>query len=285
MLLYSQGDDGTYMNQHMLLHPSRLVGDGSYDPFTDRGSAAIILETFDQATRLSNAALVPTNTPSPTYQWNDLYRCELFGILLGLFTVHHMEIKFSSSYQPITVSVDNDSALDSSFLFDDPITVTDQHFDIISSTRSLRSHIRTPITHERVMSHRDRDVPFHLLTRPEQLNVECDLLAKFARIELYNFDHLHPSLNLPFESISIWHGSTKLYKDYNKLLLEYSYRPRLLQYYRRKYQRPPETFDCINWNVVDSAMYRVFPSTSKWICKLSSGFIGLAKTLALESTG
>lgn len=64
MIVYSDHDDGGAFHRRLLHQLSRLVGDGSYDPLTHVGSAAIIWENVDLSTRLSNAVLVPSNPPT-----------------------------------------------------------------------------------------------------------------------------------------------------------------------------------------------------------------------------
>ena len=179
--MYSDGDDGTLLSEKLSQAPSRLVGDGSYEKRDDSGAAAFIWECDDKSSRTSNATMVPSNTPSPLRTWNDPYRCELFALLLTVMTIYEMETRFNATYQDIIIAIDNDLALDMALVFYNKITPSDQHYDLICSIREVRSKIQTTLCPERVKGHKDDDVPWTDLSHLEQLNVECDQIAKHAR--------------------------------------------------------------------------------------------------------
>lgn len=94
LCVFSTDDDGYALADALKQNPGHLVGDWSYDPLTDNGTASIIIECTDRSTRMSNATLVPAYLRDRTQQWNNHYRCELFGILLGLYCVLHLEQKY-----------------------------------------------------------------------------------------------------------------------------------------------------------------------------------------------
>ena len=278
--IFTDHDDGFIMSQKLLISPSTIVGDGSYEKSNDSSAASFIWETNGEISRITNATMVPINSPT-IFQYNsDPYRCELFSILLALMSILDMEKRFGHTYQPITISVDNDSALDMAIIFIGIVQPTSQHYDIISSIRSVLQYIKTPLSHARVKGYRDLEVPFYKLTKLEKLNYECDLLAKFARTNMCNHSHLMPSLELPYERIAIYHGEIILYQNFNAQFLLNCYRPRVQHYYCRKYQWEDSTLDNINWQAIEGAMRRFTPSTAKWVTKFSTGFIGTGKCLA-----
>ena len=204
----------------------------------------------------------------------------MFSILLALITILDLESRFHHRFQPTTIAVDNDSALDIAIIFSGAVLPTDQHFDVVSSIRAVLKQIRTPIQHSRVKGHRDLEVPLHKLTKLELLNYECNLLAKYARAHMEAHRHLTPTLKLPLERIAIYHHGNKIYKNFNSTFLEKCYLPRVQLYYHRKYNWTNDTFDSINWEAVNVAMKRCTPSTAKWVTKYSTGFIGTGKCLA-----
>lgn len=267
------------MSNKLLSQHINLVGDGSYEKYDDSSSAAFIWESEDEQSRITNATLVPKNEPSPYRFWSDPYRCELFSILLALISVFDLEQRFHTRYQPITISVDNDSALDMAIVFDGPVFPTDQHYDIIFSIRTVRQQINTPINYSRVQGHRDEDTPYSELTKLEKLNVECNLIAKHTRVHMQNHDDAMPTLSLPFGRIAIYHNNMKIYKYFNTIVINQCYIPRVRQYYCRKYGWNEAAFSSVNWDAVEGAMSRCNPSTAKWVTKFSSGFLGTAKHL------
>lgn len=104
---------------------------------------------------------------------------------------------------------------------------------------------------------------------PEQLNVVCDRLAKYAHTALQPYSSLRPPLTLPFERDSMWHGD----------LINYIHIIIVSSHHSVRGHRP-ENIITASFQAVQSAMKRATPATSKWIAKMSSGFIGLASTLA-----
>lgn len=70
---YSDQDDGTILHHKLLMRPSILVGDGSYERKDDSGAASFIWECDDATSRASNATCVPSNPVTSLYSWNDPY--------------------------------------------------------------------------------------------------------------------------------------------------------------------------------------------------------------------
>ena len=280
LLTYSDNDQGRRLNSILVNTPARLVGDGSYDKPTDIGSAAAILESYEMSSQALNAAIVPSNAPSPETRQNDPYRCELYAILLGLQMIYDLEKRFTSTYRSIIVSVDNDSALQQSIVYDDPIDTTYQHYDMLISIRSIRHEIRTPITFQYVEGHRDDTVPYTQLTRTEQLNVECDTIAKTIRSNSATIHDLTPPLHLPHERISLWHNHSKIYSKYNHHLARIGCTTSAQNYYCNKYKWTTAQFHQVNWHAIDKAMHMCTPSTRTWISKFACGFIGTAQMLS-----
>ena len=97
-----------------------------------------------------------------------------------------MEKRFQTSYQDITIAVDNDSAMGMAMIFTSRVTPKDQHFDVILTIREVLSRIHKTLVPTRVKDHKDDQVSWDELTRLEQLNVECDFLAKHARRHMMN---------------------------------------------------------------------------------------------------
>ena len=129
-----------------------------------------------------------------------------------------MEQRACSPFCPVTMSVDNDQALYRGSNHTLNITTKDQHFDILWCIHKSIRLLRTEINIELVHGHMDRTTPVHLLPRPNQLNIECDAMARHIRENYSTHPSIQPSLHLPHESYSIWTGGRKLYRDVNSTL-------------------------------------------------------------------
>ena len=114
----------------------------------------------------------------------------------------------------------------------------------------------------------------------EQLNAECDHIAKHARNTMKNHSNLMPSLRLPNERIGLYKDGIKLYKNFRPYMIEKCSESRVQTYYCRKYNWTKPQFESINWDAISGAMIRCNPSTAKWVTKFCCGFIGTTKTLA-----
>ena len=115
--------------------------------------------------------------------------------------IYSIEQQFNVTFQSIAISVDNDNTLDMSIVYNSPIDVTDQHYDLLSTVRILRSKINSPLRYERVTGHLDKTTPYQSLTHLEQLNVECDLIAKFALKTFFCSTSTPPKLASPFRTM------------------------------------------------------------------------------------
>ena len=74
MRSFSDNDLGRLLANKLLTHDGRLVGEGSYERQNDRGGAAVILESNDQVSRVTNALPVPGNSYTTTKHSTDPYR-------------------------------------------------------------------------------------------------------------------------------------------------------------------------------------------------------------------
>ena len=186
----------------------------------------------------------------------------------------------STTFQPITIAVDNDSALENGTIFTDDIKAPDQHYDILQAICKLRTFIHTPLIPTIVQGHRDREVHYSELNTLESLNYKCDLIANFARVHMQLCTGAQPSLRLPFEDIAIWIDDRKIYKNFNSELLNFCSLPKIRTYDMRKYQWDHDTFHVINWEAINTAMKLVSFSTRTWLSKFNCGFLGTATMLS-----
>lgn len=277
MRSFSDNDLGRLLANKLLTHDGRLVGEGSYERQNDRGGAAVILESNDQVSCVTNALPVPGNSYNTTKHSTDPYRCELFSIFKGLLLVYDLEQIYHCTFAPIIVVLDNDAAIDMSIEYDSEILVSDQHFDILRCIRSLRSKIQTPLPAKHVEGHHDRHIPFMQLSRLEQLNKMCDDMANYACTTLWNYPEIQSPLQLPYEDTSIWADQRKIYRNFMSTLTDHCAELAMKSYYKQKYSWTDVDFESINWDAVHATMHMYSPSTRTWIGKFASGFIGTAQ--------
>ena len=222
---------------------------------------------------------MPSN---PSHGWNndnDPYRCELYAIAIGLYTLRDLEMRHNTGFHSITLSVDNDQALFRSSNTNIHITTSSQHYDLLWSIHKVLADIRTPVSIEQVTGHQDNITPIHQLPRPAQLNIECDAMAKHIRTHYHNNPLVQPSMQLPYEDYSLWIDQRKIYSHTDLAVHTQASYHNTLAYYKRKHRWTDEMFNSINWDACGLAMKSVTPATRVLISKLSCGFAGLGSML------
>ena len=108
----------------------------------------------------------------------DSHRAECAGILGALVSLKRLLTKWNVSDGTVVFACDNMSALTYSFHHSRYPCITGQYpdFDLLQAIRSL-SDTKITVAWEHVKGHQDDEIPYSLLSRPAQLNVQADKLA------------------------------------------------------------------------------------------------------------
>ena len=156
----------------------RIASDGSYK--TQDMGAATIIETQDGSKRIVLPMPVPDN--STHHQKADSYRAEAVGVLAAFHIVYAME-RMSGKQTNIELACDNDRVLEvaRSFTY---VTPRMHHHDVLRSMMETRDSLTSTIAYTRVKAHKSEKIPYNKLSKIEQMNTECDTLAKLARTSL-----------------------------------------------------------------------------------------------------
>jgi len=245
--------------QHMFQQPLRLVTDASYDD--GAGSACVIIETWDQEHQMVIVGETPSNV-DPRLGYNDSYRSEMYGLLFGFHAIRAIE-SHTGRTTSIIVSCDNDRVLDFASTRQ-YVTTKAQHFDICKSIICIRTQLRSTITYEEVEGH-VKEKYNRKLTRLEELNDSCDIIAKSAR------GNRREAVHLEGEGLSIWHNGNKLYSDIGeniRRVYEDKYAEEILC---EKYGWEKETFESINWQAMEKAVKILPRPTTIRISKYVTG--------------
>lgn len=141
------------------------------------GTAAYIIRPA--LTDNQNNLVLANQTPGDSSDI-DPYRAELAGMYGILCTIRRLLSSVDPTTLqdiPFTIACDCKSALDTLFSCYDPLPTT-AHYDLLMASRlELRQSPLRWVPHH-VRGHRDRVLPYHLLSPWEQLNCDMDALAK-----------------------------------------------------------------------------------------------------------
>jgi hypothetical protein len=147
-----------------------MVGDGSYDDLRGVGASACIVSSSNG----EEFIIVGGPTPGPPSQQN-AYRSEL-GSLVSMGILSHILSEFTKSSPTISVSCDNDNALERPFLPRHLISAKQRSADLISLAHDIWHASPTTPLPTQVLGHAD-DLNREL-SMIEQLNCIVDSKAK-----------------------------------------------------------------------------------------------------------
>ena len=255
----------------------RIVADGSYED--NISASATIIETLDTSNRIIIPSPVPANGSS--WRMNDPYRAELHGLLVGIHTLHLMEAITGRKINAI-FSCDNDRALEVTATYT-YINSHTKHMDLVQSIIHMRAQLKSTISFEKVLGHADtkKGVPYQNLTRVEQLNVQCDIIAKMAR---KTFRPAYPSeMFYQGEQLSAWIGPNKIYTDLTSAIQTHFLNKLAENELCKKYSWTTSEFHQVAWSSVAKSSTLMSPSTNHFVSKYVTRFLPIGRNMVKRS--
>jgi len=265
-------DKSKVIIKNMLSQKMRIVSDGSYKG-GDMGAATII-ETWDMSQRIILPTPVPTNNSS--HSKADSYRAEAVGITAALHLMHAME-KLSGMKTELDLACDNERVLDALQFFT-YLTPKMKHYDVVKSMLNIRDSLSSIIQYRHVKAHKSERISYDKLTRLEQLNTECDLLAKIARKELPKV--IAQENIFQHEGLTIWDDQQeKLSSNLDQSLYHHFFQKKALSVLQHKYGWNEGHFHMINWNAIRSSNQLLTQATRQWMSKFVTKFLPIGRNM------
>ena len=256
------------------------VTDGSYDEH--RGP------------RFSGAGWVVKDTATNRYlacsfaEWSLLagsYRAEV----LGLCSIHVFILALQQAFRlttntPITISCDNLRALNKASCLPRRIPANAKCPDLLRSLRNIKRQITLPTMYKHVKAHMDDILSWSELTLPQQLNVQCDLLAKSAvRRAISNAAEGQIILTqplLPQEFAAVHIMGHKITSDPTLELHFYIGQHLARKFYVDEQKWSEQKFDEVCWDSLRRCIETKSVYFRLWLTKQSSNFIASRKQIA-----
>ena len=187
------------------------VTDGSYDrQRSPRVCAAgwIIMDTVT-GSRLAGS-FSEYSTSASSYRGELLGLCAINVILLALTVVGKIDNK-----PQVTVWCDNRGAVNRASDSSRRIKCGRPCADILRLLRSIRQELPLSTSFIHVKAHMDDTLSWEQLSLEQQLNCQCDTLAKAAVSRSLEHDHAHTSIGqlLPRESVGLYVQNRKITSD------------------------------------------------------------------------
>ena len=217
------------------------------------------------------------------------YRAEL----LGLLAIHILLAALEEYYKipPSTgkICCDNQGALYKSKEVRRRIPVGSSQADIKRAFRNVKTGLHAKMEYEWVESHQDRLKLWFQLSLEQQLNCECDTLAKEAVTT--SLSDLTPMITrrLPRESVAVYVNGLKQTSDVSRDVRYSLGKSEARSFYTRPIntkdasgRRKPggglgwskESFDAVAWEELDSTLDKKGQMYKQWLCKQTTGFCG-----------
>lgn len=213
------------------------------------------------------------------------YRAEL----LGLYSIHLFLLAMEQTYPTTvhtksnTISCDNLKALEKASEQRRRIPTWMKAPDILRGLRNTKRLLTVLRQYRHVAAHMDDVLSWKDLSLTQQLNVQCDLLAKAAvgRAQCALDNGLFPDTNtLPREPAALLINGVKLTSDPTKSLRHHIGRHLAKQYYRQELGWSNERFEQVCWESLHQALQSSSSRFSLWLTKQNSNFCASRKQLA-----
>ena len=261
--------------QDLQHHRTIAVTDGSYKPIEETGSAAWTIESASGNEYISGISLIPGTQSSQS-----AIRSELVGVLAIL--AYMQKLKLENSFLSVggILGCDCRSALESSFHSFRGPRVNDHHADIKSAIHYYTSQqsIRLQPTH--IFAHQDDFLPYHQLSRLEQMNVRMDYLAKQARIDYASIIQTTPlPIHVPHSFSQVTIDGAVVHEKLQHSLTQLICTNQAQTYWIRKRVLTPVTAQMIYYEAIGRASSLSRLSMKIFISKWASGHLGTGKVV------
>ena len=273
--LHLNGDDSIdWIVEAYKLGTLKWVTDGSHDPKRApniSGAGWIVFDT--QTSRKWKCSFVEYSPHASSY------RAELLGlysihVFIGVLTAHHS----IGSTHSTTIYCDNERALDMSSKKNLKVRAGAKCADILRAFKTLHRSYTTAISYKHVAAHMDDKCAWDDLSIEQQLNVECDTLAKQAvaaairRMCESSREVDISSQLLPGERCAIIVQGIKQTSDPGPAVRLAEGTSRAKSFFTMKKGWSPEQFHNVAWDALDDMLHTKPPGYRIWLTKQQSGF-------------
>lgn len=220
---------------------------------------------------------------------SDNYRGEILGaigatLLIDTALKTRPLTNTPSSTPTITLYCDNRGVVIHGNAPSKPLKDGQAQADLLRLLKTYSRSIPANLNWVHIKGHADDNLPFELLSFPQQLNVRCDKLAKrYLKTAITTNTFTPPTF--PGEDIVISVNSTKIRSSIKKAIYKHWGRKTAKSFYMKRDKVPPWCFDDIHWDDMQQVMDK-FPKTFQdWTTRHISDFNGCNRYLSRWKEG
>jgi hypothetical protein len=268
--------DGEWLVPALLNGSLIICNDGSYMPKLSKEacSGAFILHCQDTKQEIKGCFV--DHSPN-----SDNYRGELLGgvgsllVLKTALSNHHSLSQATARLRLLSQSIlcDNKGVISHGNEPSTALRSEQAQADLIRLLKSYALDLPCKIEWVHVKGHADDNIPFELLTLPQQLNVRCDKLAKKHLIDtIADGNYIDPVF--PDENITVHINTAKVSSSVKKAIYQHWGPQEAKNLFSKRNKVTRTAFDLIHWDQMDKIMSS-FPETFQgWVTRHISDFNG-----------
>jgi hypothetical protein len=240
------------------------------------GTAAYVIEGRDKCGRIRGVNKVPGPIKD-----GDSHRCEVSGMYAVILLVKEICKLHGVEEGSIKVYCDNVTALE---IFDSDYLPNPKrkNFDLVSACWSLKNSVPVFWESEHIKGHQDTAIPYQMLSRQAQLNVEMDKIAGAYWIHLVATSETMPvpRIHEVFgEEWQLWNGDFKISNPADQTLYSIFQDPQTDMWWRREGHISAAAHEVIDYSATEEAMCSLNASQRKYVTKSASENYGVGQTL------
>ena len=201
------------------------------------------------------------------------------GIYAALTYILAYTTVYNVTEGQIQVHCDNEKAVLLSSITGSRLPQKTQHADMIRLIRDISIKFPISMSFHHIYGHQDKWIPYELLDRPSQLNVDCDKLAKAGLKRDITRNQITHDI-LPREQISIFIDGQKATTSIGPHLRDAISKSNLRSHLHNKGVISEDIFDHIDWTGIQQIMHSFSTRKRLWVTKHVSGFSATNKALS-----
>ena len=251
-----------------------MVTDGSFDRKRAKNvSGAGWVITCTRSRKFLKGSFFEVSKSASAYRGELLGLVALHTLVLAVIDYYHLETALGKA------CCDNIAALNQSSQRRKRVKTGAKQGDLLRALRSLKQSLAFQFEYEHVDAHMDSVLPWHLLRLEEQLNVDCDELAKSAVLRSMEGARLpdRGQQLLPLEKVAVFVGGHKCTTDVSKEVRFSFGKVEAQAFYTRPKHKGGlgwslDRFEQVHWEALEATLSSKPDMYGLWLSKQASGW-------------
>ena len=239
-----------------------ICADGSFLQEMELGTAS-----FQLVDRVTNDRWKGSLRTPGLARFQSAYRSELAGVSAGTIAASFLITRFGIQEGQIYIGCDSDTALEHSIDLSYRLSASTKHYDLLRITHHyLKSSPQVQWIPTRVQGHADDDD--RELTYMEELNVECDRMAKHKLSELAVLPASQFDPQLQHSGCMVKCEGWRIPTDFQAVIYDHIHQDSILSYWEQRREDMNQSVHwAIDWTSAGMAMKGISTKKQIWLYK------------------